>query len=425
MFGAVLRCLANIVIRGLVDQRMEAALQALIRHTSMTILALIASTGIVAGQTFSQWSPFCDGVNHTAGIALGDLDGDGDLDIVFANGRHFAEPDWVFSNNGKGDFYARRALVNEPDRSYGVALGDLDGDGALDIVVANDTGNRSALYRNDGKGNFTFLRGLGSGREARRAVALGDLDKDGDLDVVLVGPEQDHIYINETGGRWTERLLGSGKDWSLSVALADLDGDGDLDIIVANRYQVHSLVYINDGRGGIAEKREIGTGREDTTSVSVGDVDGDNDLDIVTANWQQQHVVHRNDGRGYFRDSYLFGTGKELTWTVALGDMDLDRDLDIVVGNVAVSIKGVDLDGDGQPDRYVQENGGEPSRVYVNDGTGRLVPGSQFGAGNDNTRPIALGDVDRDGDLDIVIGNDCQPNNVFFNSLRGPKPKLQ
>lgn len=391
------------------------------RTVVAAIVAVIGASDVVAAQTFVQWSTFCQGVDHTAAVALGDLDGDGDLDVVFGNGRHLAETDWVYSNNGLGVFFGKRPLENEPDRSYAIALGDLNGDGALDIVVANDVGNRSAIYRNDGRGNFTFLRGLGSGREARRAVALGDLDGDGDLDVVLVGPEQDHIYVNESGGGWTERPLGSGNDWSLSVALADLDGDRDLDIVVANRYQVHSVVYVNDGRGRVTETRQLGTGREDTTAVAVGDLDRDGDLDIVTGNWQQPHAVHLNDGRGHFNERHPFGTGKELTWTVALGDMDLDGHLDVVVGNVAVRHTDVDLDGDGRPDRFVQENGGEPSRVYVNDRVGRLTPGSTFGAGHDNTRPVALGDMDGDGDLDIVMGNDCQPNKVFFNGLRGPK----
>jgi len=262
------------------------------------------------------------------------------------------------------------------------------------------------------------LRGLGSGREARRAVALGDLDGDADLDVVLVGPGQDHVYLNG-GGSWTEHALGGGTDQTLSVSVADLDGDRDLDIAVANRGQRPNLLYINDGRAGFAETRSFGAGPEDAVSIAVGDLDRDGDLDIVTGNWAQSNAVYLNDGRGHFTPSRPFGTGSEQTWTVVLGDMDLDGDLDVVAGVRGITSIQIDSDGDGQPDRWVDENRNEPSRIYLNDGTGRFSPGSPFGTGNEMTRPVAVGDLDRDGDLDIVMGNDCRTNTVFYNSLRG------
>lgn len=84
----------------------------------------------------------------------------------------------MFSNDGHGGFYGKRALRGTADPSYGVALGDLDGDGALDAVVANHIGAPSVVYRNDGRGHFTFLAGLGATGQPRRAVALGDFDKD-------------------------------------------------------------------------------------------------------------------------------------------------------------------------------------------------------------------------------------------------------
>lgn len=388
----------------------------------VAVLAVLISTPLaLAAQTFSQSVTFCSAAEHTTSIALGDIDGDRDLDIVFGNGRHLAETDWLFYNNGRGDFYGRRPLDNEPDRSYGVALADLNGDGALDLVVANDLGNRSALYFNDGKGAFTFLRGLGSGREGRRAVALGDLNGDGRNDVVLVGPGQDHIYINQVTGEWTEQALGAGADQTLAVALADVDGDRDLDVIVANRFEAPNLIYLNDGRGGFTESRVFGNAADDAVSVAAGDIDRDGDVDLVAGRWEQATAVYLNDGRGVFSEGQPFGSGRQQTWTVVLGDMDLDGDLDAVIGVRGVTTVQIDADGDGRPDRWVDQNRDDPSRIYLNDGSGRFSPGSPFGHGNNMTRPVAVGDVDNDGDLDIVMGNDCQPNAIFFNSLRGPR----
>jgi len=375
-------------------------------------------------QTFSRWSSLCDGVEHTAGIALGDLDGDGDLDAVFATGRHLAERNFVLSNDGHGGFYGKRALGDAADPSYGVALGDLDGDGALDAVIANDIGAPSVVYRNDGHGHFTFLAGLGATGQPRRGLALGDFDNDGDLDVVLVGMNRDDLYFNEGAGRrWTERTLRLRQGISGVPAVADLDADNDLDIVIPGGYDLESLVYMNDGRANFKETHPFGMGSDDTRSVAVGDVDGDGDPDIVTANWQQSHVVYVNDGQGRFSKGGTFGTGDEQAWMIVLGDMDLDGGLDAIVGNADVGYWNDDLDGDGRPDRFGQQARGLPSRVYRNDGRGQFSAGASFSTGSDNTRPLAVGDVDRDGDLDIVMGNDCQPNYVFFNSIRSASQK--
>jgi hypothetical protein len=256
---------------------------------------------------------------------------------------------------------------------------------------------------------------------------LGDLDGDGDLDVVLVGLGQNHIYLNEDKARrWSQRDLGArpagNAPRATGVAVGDLDGDKDLDIVIPGRYEAPSVVYMNDGNIGFSETRTVGLVDDDMTSVALGDLDSDGDLDLVAGNWEQPHAVYTNDGRGHFASLGTFGTGRERTWSVALADIDLDGDLDVVVGNANIDYWEEDLTGDGQPDRFGNQRLDMPSRIYVNDGKGRLTPGPTFGFGHDNTRPIALGDVDGDGDIDIVMGNDCQPNHVFFNSLRTLRP---
>lgn len=197
-----------------------------------------------------------------------------------------------------------------------------------------------------------------------------------------------------------------------------MDGDKDLDIVVPGRYQNPSIIYINNGKGAFHESQTFGAAKDDTTTVAVADLDRDGDPDIVAANWEQQHAVFLNDGRGGFADSRSFGSGDEQTWTVQLGDVDLDGDLDVVLGNVNVASWVENLDASPEPDRAGHQRRDVPSRIYVNDGSGTLSPGPTFGTGHDDTRPVVLGDLDGDGDLDIVMGNDCQSSRVFFNGIR-------
>lgn len=346
------------------------------------------------------------------------------MDAIFAMGRHTSETDWIFTNDGKGGFYGRRALNENPDPSYGVVLGDVDRDGDLDAMIVNDAGTRSTIYTNDGRGQFLMAVRLGATGHVhrRRAGALADLDRDGDLDAILVGADQDHVYFNEGLSRpWRETPLGTRPQpgaRATGVAAADVNGDGALDIVVPGRAGAQGVVHLNDGKGTFVASLALGEPTADATSVAVGDVDGDGDLDIVTANWQQSHTVYLNDRNGAFSVAGKFGTGKEQSWSILLGDMDLDGDLDAVVGNADVGFWEEDFDGDGRADRFGQQALGMPSRIYLNDGKGQFTAGSVLTTGSNDTRPIALGDLDSDGDLDVLMGNDCQGNYVFFNPVR-------
>jgi hypothetical protein len=120
-------------------------------------------------------------------------------------------------------------------------------------------------------------------------------------------------------------------------------------------------------------------------------------------------------------DRHAFGSGQERSWSIAVADIDLDGDIDAVVGNANIDTWAQDRDGDGVNDVIGDRPLNVSSRIYINEGKGRFAAGPAVGFGHDNTRPVALGDVDGDGDQDIVMGNDCQPNNVFFNPIREPR----
>ena len=170
--------------------------------------------------------------NDSGGVALGD--GDGDLDAVVANDN---QANRVYTNSLSGTWgdatFMDSAQALGTGSSTGVALGDVDGDGDLDAVVVNDN-QANRVYTNDGSGTFSdSAQALGTGNS--QAVALGDVDGDGDLDAVVVNNNQaNRVYINDGSGTFSDSAQALDTDNSRDVALGDVDGDGDLDAVVVN-----------------------------------------------------------------------------------------------------------------------------------------------------------------------------------------------
>ncbi len=330
------------------------------------------------------------GNSDTRGVALGDLDGDGDLDAFAAS--HSSQANKVWINDSSGTFTDTLQSLGSSN-SFAVALGDVDGDGDLDAFVGNEE-QANTVWLNDGMGIFTdSLQSLGS--SSSWAVALGDVDGDGDLDA-LVGNfdgQDNKVWRNDGSGNFTDSGQSLGSLASLGVALGDLDGDGDLDAFAANYwYGQANKVWINDGSGNFTDSGQS-LGDYWSAAVALGDVDGDGDLDALVANDEQADKLWLNDGSGTFTDS-----GQELSSSAS----------------VAVALG--DVDGDGDLDAFIGSYNNKANRVWLNDGSGNFTDSGQK-LGSSNSRSVALGDVDGDGDLDAFAGNgyDSQPNKVWLN----------
>ena len=322
-----------------------------------------------------------------AGIAFGDLDGDGDLDAIKAN--TFWWPQEIWKNGGNGDFTI--STIGSSD-SRAVALGDLDSDGDLDAIVANYGillppdiwGAPQDLLLNDGNGNFT-VSSLGGGLSYD--VALGDLDGDSDLDAIVVDALSGthELWWNDGLGNFSITTVDR-EDGSLGVALGDLDKDGDLDAILTK--DGPQELWSNSG-GGIFT---ISTFDNDTNSenVALGDLDDDGDLDAIITNIDQPQEVYKNDGQGNFTVAFTGGGGDSRA--VAIGDLDKDSDLDAIIANA----------------------GDQPEEVWQNDGSGEFTITTIGGAAS---MDVALVKLDAEISAPAKSGNPIAENGLPHKGL--------
>ena len=120
----------------------------------------------------------------TASIGLGDIDNDGDIDIIAANGRHWPQQNRVFFNNGSGIYTVSQPLYHTSETSYSTEIADFDGDGDLDVAVGNDMAPNTILLK-DGSGNFSIGGTFGVQYSPTRNLTVADIDQDGDADILI------------------------------------------------------------------------------------------------------------------------------------------------------------------------------------------------------------------------------------------------
>ena len=404
------------------------------------------------------------------GLAAIDGDGDGDLDLVVPNGATLDAP-----HAGPGARYLRNLAVEtgrlafedatagsgleaHRDWSFGVAVGDVNGDGRDDLVIGTLGADRLWLGRGDGRfEDATAAWGLDDAKGWTSSVGLGDLDGDGDLDLVAVGylaidpgsppevstfrgievlsgprglePLADRWYEN-VGGRFERRDVESPARYGLNLVIADLDRDGRQDVLVGNDSHPNQWHRsLGDWRfEEVATKSGLATNREGdaqaTMGMTIGDVDGDGSPDVFSTNFSSDtNTLHANRA-GWFDDrtrplGLAEGSRPLLGWACEFVDLDHDGDEDLVVFNGHVypqaSVETMDSAAT-QPPAVWRRDGSRFRFVDPSDpDESALVAANPWLTEPHRDRSAVFADLDLDGDVDIVVAEHNGPLRLLEN----------
>ena len=322
--------------------------------------------------------------------AFGDIDGDGDLDLVVATGP--GEPTELWLNDGTGTYVSGGTLDDAAD-STDVVVADLDGDGDMDVVLVNAEGEPSATWLNDGSGVFSPYHSFGAGDS--NAIAVTDVNGDGLPDYVVANDGVSEFYPGDgMGGVGDVQQLHEGA--AESVVVSDIDGDGYPDLVFANADGDATVWFGSET--GLSGPESIATGP--ASSVRLIDTNNDGIDDLVFSPMDSDPA----DSTSVSVWQYDASGGFEQTGALGLGD----------ASDVGVA----DFDGDGIPDLIVVSDTGVHV-VYLGDGSGGfdLHPVSVVSPG---AEAVAIADIDGDGAMDVVFSSGyAGGSKVFRNTGSG------
>ena len=372
------------------------------------------NTGNITTADMNSKIDFTTNTNPYA-VAIGDLDGDGKPDLVVAN--YSTNSISVFQNTSISGIINSNSFAAKVDFATGanpcaIAIGDVDGDGKLDLVVANNSSSSFSVFHNtSSSGNITtssfaakvdFTTGTNPS-----SIAIGDIDADGKPDIAVTNYSDNTVSVFHNtcnSGNINTASFATKIDFTTgllpsSIAIGDMDGDGKPDLIIANARSYTVSIVRNTGNIGNITSSSFAAKVDFATaslpySVAIGDLDGDGKLDIAIANESNSTVsVFRNTSSSGSITSNSFA-GK----------------IDYATSFLPFSVAIADIDGDGKPDLVVaNEDSANVSVLHNKSIIGNFTSTSfaakvDFRTGN-GPYSVAIGDIDGDGKPDLVVVN--------------------
>ncbi len=389
----------------------------------MFIPAALAQAQQFVEQSTTRF-PQPDPSEYTNQLTIGDIDNDGDLDIIFANGGNFSSAGVnqrvrIMINNGVGVFTEESAarIGSHTGLYRGVELGDIEGDGDLDMILASDFNRQPRLFTNNGAGVFTdaTVARLPVITLSATRAQFADIDNDGDLDLYInnggttsrFGCGQNVVFVNDGAGFYTNetaaRLPVATQCEPMDVIFGDINGDFDLDVMTGSTGANASRLLSNNGSGVFSFLAFPND--SNCYSYDFGDIDNDGDLDLLGANagGSNTELLAVNNGSGTYSAASF-----QISPNPAVDDNDS---------------KFFDYDMDGDLDLIVCRLGGTAERIYNNNGSGSFTEvAGLITAISDSSLDVMVADLDGDDRPDIVTAQGESGNfrNRVYMNLTGP-----
>lgn len=433
------------------DQDLDLATSDTDINATVSRVAILINDG---SGVFGAATYYPAGPQGPTGIAAADLDHDGDADLAVANwglagfGNHVS----VLLNDGAGHFGAPTSY-QVPAAPFRVEIGDLDGDGHPDLVVAHDDDAAVSILFGTGSGSFgapvtKFLVFNPVNTGSNAAVALLDADGDQDLDIAYtssfaynqsVNDGELALLRNDGSGVFTVEHFRYGLPYqnvALDLTVADLNGDPYPDLVGSLFYESGFLAFLGDGMGGYTAVYEIASS-DDTIAIAAPDLDGDGDSDVATVNRLYPLLaVHENPGDGMFPRLAIYGN-TFVHFVLDVGDVNNDGKIDVVTSHSGTISSSVDvylgggdgtftlsyetanfiygfaklrhLDADGFLDLLFVSGPSSPPYDFFTargNGDGTFGPVIRWPLGTCGDAHPAAFDIDEDGDLDVIVTED-------------------
>jgi hypothetical protein len=331
------------------------------------------------------------------GLVAADFNGDGKIDLVVAN---FTSNNLsIFLNNGSGGFGAQPNHPFVPFFPSSIVAADFNGDGRFDLAVTGSGSDDVSILLGNGNGTFGFPSRFSTGANPS-AIVVSDFNGDLKIDLAVANADTDDVSIlvgNGAGGfRPMPNILVGGAP--LSVAAGDFNGDLKQDLAVANFVDDTVSILLGNGTGVFTSSSTLATGAA-PISLVVGDFNGDGKSDIAVADSSSDDVsVFRGDGMGGFAPATFYDAGASPE-AIAKGDFNGDGKVDLVVANGA----------------------SDDISVLLNDGTGGFLPATNFSV-DITPSAFAVADLNGDGLLDLAVTNSDSDDVSILRNTCGASP---